>query len=166
MSTNQKLRKFGGISLIVTALLLAFMPSCGKKGTTKGPEMFVERIQPLNEAMLALLDSYTSGIIAAGEPVMVRFNNPATLKVKYGEPIPAKAFDFKPALKGKAVWIDENPSVSSTTTSTRTRTMSASSRWPTSWMCLPTSNLSLALACADRISASSRCNPFAPPTMI
>ena len=108
MSTNQKLRKFGGISLIVTALLLAFMPSCGKKGTTKGSEMFVERIQPLNEAMLALLDSYTSGIIAAGEPVMVRFNNPATLKVKYGEPIPAKAFDFKPALKGKAVWIDEN----------------------------------------------------------
>ena len=108
MSTNQKLRKFGGISLIVTALLLAFMPSCGKKGTMKGTEMFVERIQPLNEAMLALLDSYTSGIIAAGEPVMVRFNNPATLKVKYGETIPAKAFDFKPALKGKAVWIDEN----------------------------------------------------------
>ena len=108
MDTIQKLRKIGGISLIVTALLLGLLTSCGKKGTTKGSEIFVERIQPLNEAMLAMLDSYTSGVIAAGEPIMVRFSNPSTLKVKFGEPIPAKAFDFKPALKGKAVWIDEN----------------------------------------------------------
>ena len=108
MGTIKKLRKIGGISLIVTALLLGLLTSCGKKGTTKGSEIFVERIQPLNEAMLAMLDSYTSGVIAAGEPIMVRFSNPEMMKVKYGEPIPAKTFDFKPDLKGKAVWIDEN----------------------------------------------------------
>ena len=108
MNKRHFLRKFCSISLIVTALLLGFLPSCGKKGTTKGSEVFVERIQPLNEALLALLDSYTSGVIAAGEPIRVSFKDPADLKVKYGEPIPAKAFDFKPALKGKAVWIDEN----------------------------------------------------------
>ena len=104
------MRKICGIGLIVGALLLAFMPSCGKKGTTSGSvsSTFVERIKPLDENLLLFLDSYTSGVIAAGEPIVVRFNNPETLKVKFGEDLSAKAFDFTPALKGKAVWIDEN----------------------------------------------------------
>ena len=106
MSTKQFVKKIGGVGLIVGALLLAFMPSCGKKGTGENAS-FVERIQPINEALLPLLDSYTSGVVAAGEPIVVRFKNPETMKLKYGEPIPAKAFEFTPALKGKAVWIDE-----------------------------------------------------------
>ena len=108
MSTKQFLKKISGIGLVVGALLLAFMPSCGKKGTGGQNTTFVERIQPINEALLPLLDSYTSGVVAAGEPVVVRFKDPATMKVKFGETIPAKAFEFTPALKGKAVWIDEN----------------------------------------------------------
>ncbi len=104
------MRKICGIGLIVGALLLAFMPSCGKKGTTSGSvsSTFVERIKPLDENLLLFLDSYTSGVIAAGEPIVVRFSNPETLKVKFGEDLSAKAFDFTPALKGKAVWIDES----------------------------------------------------------
>ena len=54
------------------------------------------------------LDSYTSGVVAAGEPIVVRFKSPETMKVKFGETIPAKAFQFTPALKGKAYWVDEN----------------------------------------------------------
>ncbi len=108
MSTKQFLKKISGIGLVVGALLLAFMPSCGKKGTGGQNTTFVERIQPINEALLPLLDSYTSGVVAAGEPVVVRFKDPAVMKVKFGEAIPAKAFEFTPALKGKAVWIDEN----------------------------------------------------------
>jgi len=109
MCTKQKMKKIGSIGLIVAALLLGLLPSCGKKGTTTGGSTtFVERIKPLDDAVLALLDSYTSGVIANGEPIVVRFNNPAEMKVKYGETIPAKAFEFTPALKGKAVWVDEN----------------------------------------------------------
>ena len=105
------MKKICGISLIVGVLLLGLLPSCGKKETTtttKGSKTYVERIQPISQDLLPFLDSYTSGVIAAGEPVVVRFNNPAALKVKYGEDISAKAFNFTPALKGKAVWIDEN----------------------------------------------------------
>ncbi len=104
------MKRIGGISLIVGALLLGLLPSCGKKGTTAdgGQGTFVERIQPISQDLLPFLDSYTSGVIAAGEPIVVRFNNPAEMKVKYGEDISAKAFNFTPALKGKAVWIDEN----------------------------------------------------------
>jgi len=104
------MKKISCIGLICAMLLLAFVPSCGKKGTTSGggATTFVERIKPLDEALLSLLDSYTSGAIISGEPIMVRFSNPADMKVKYGEEIPAKAFNFTPTLKGKAVWIDEN----------------------------------------------------------
>ncbi len=104
------MKKIGGISLIAMMLLLGLLPSCGKKGTaTVGePAAYVERIAPVSEALLPFLDSYTSGVIAEGEPIVVRFNSPATMKVKFGEALPAKAFDFTPALKGKAVWIDEN----------------------------------------------------------
>ena len=109
MKTRKMMKKISCIGLVCAMLLLAFMPSCGKKGTTTGGgSTFVERIKPLDEALLSLLDSYTSGAIISGEPIMVRFSNPADMKVKYGEEIPAKAFNFTPTLKGKAVWIDEN----------------------------------------------------------
>ena len=102
------MKKIGGIGLVAALLLLCFMPSCGKKGTGGQNASFVERIQPINEALLPLLDSYTSGVVASGEPIVVRFKNPETMKVKFGEPIPAKAFQFTPALKGSAYWVDEN----------------------------------------------------------
>ena len=111
MSTKQRMKRISGICLIVGALLLSLLPSCGKKGTTTtsgSSKTFVERIQPISQDLLPFLDSYTSGVIAAGEPIVVRFSNPEMLKVKYGEDISAKAFNFTPALKGKAVWIDEN----------------------------------------------------------
>ena len=102
------MKKIGSIGLVAAMLLLCFLPSCGKKGTGGQNASFVERIQPINEALLPLLDSYTSGVVAAGEPIVVRFKSPETMKVKFGEPIPAKAFQFTPALKGKAFWVDEN----------------------------------------------------------
>jgi hypothetical protein len=102
------MKKIGSFGLVAALLLLCFLPSCGKKGTDGQNASFVERIQPINEALLPLLDSYTSGVVAAGEPIVVRFKNPETMKVKFGETIPAKAFQFTPALKGKAYWVDEN----------------------------------------------------------
>ena len=101
------MKKIGGISLIATLLLLAIMPSCGKKGTD-APQTIIEQIRPVSEALLPLLDSYTSGVISEGEPIVVRFKDPQALKVKSGEAIPSKAFSFTPELKGKAVWLDDN----------------------------------------------------------
>ena len=104
---SNRMKKIGSIGLLVAMMLLCFLPSCGKKGGGQNAA-FVERIQPLNEALLPLLDSYTSGVVAAGEPIVVRFKSPETMKVKFGETIPAKAFQFIPALKGSAYWVDEN----------------------------------------------------------
>ena len=100
------MKKIGSIGLLAALMLLCFLPSCGEK--KDGQNAFIERIQPIDEALLPLLDSYTSGVVAVGEPVVVRFKNPETMKVKFGDPIPSKAFQFTPSLKGKAYWVDEN----------------------------------------------------------
>ena len=96
------------VALLALAMLL-LVPSCGKKSTvtTSTPSKIIEQLRPLDEALLPLLDGFTSGAIAKGEPIVVRFKNPETMKVKYGEQLPAKAFNFTPSLKGQAVWIDE-----------------------------------------------------------
>ena len=106
MNTKQRMKKIGSIGLLAALMLLCFLPSCGEK--KDGQNAFIERIQPIDEALLPLLDSYTSGVVAVGEPVVVRFKNPETMKVKFGDPIPSKAFQFTPSLKGKAYWVDEN----------------------------------------------------------
>ena len=111
MKKTVKTRIFaGGLGLLAMALLL-LAPSCGKKSTTTSSttasKVIVEQLRPLDEALLPLLDGFTSGAIAKGEPVVVRFKGAEAMKVKYGEQLPANAFSFKPSLKGKAVWIDE-----------------------------------------------------------
>ena len=110
MKTKQNMKKVG-IGLIVMALMLVFLPKCGKKTpstSTSAPRVIVEQLRPLSDALLPLIDGFTSGAIAKGEPIVVRFKGTEAMKVKYGEELPAKAFNFKPSLKGKAVWIDEN----------------------------------------------------------
>ena len=110
MKKTAKMRLFaGGVALLAMAMLL-LAPSCGKKTTSSSsstPSVIVEQLQPLNEDLLPLLDGFTSGAIAKGDPIVVRFKGAEVMKVKYGEELPAKAFNFKPSLKGKAVWIDE-----------------------------------------------------------
>lgn len=97
------------VGVMTIALMLGFLTTCGKKGTVSTPSaVIVEQLRPLNEALLPLIDGFTSGAITKGEPIVVRFKSPEVMKVKYGETIPAKAFGFKPTLKGKAVWIDES----------------------------------------------------------
>ena len=87
-------------------MLLAFLSGCDKSKPSNG--RIVEQICPVSETLLPLLDSYTSGVITEGEPIVVRFKYPNTLKVKQGETLPTKLFTFTPDLKGKAVWLDEN----------------------------------------------------------
>ena len=108
MNTKLNLKR-ACISIMAVVFMLGFLTTCDKKGTLKTPStVIVEQLRPLNEALLPLIDGFTSGAIVKGEPIVVRFKSPETLKVKYGETLPAKAFNFKPALKGKAVWVDEN----------------------------------------------------------
>ena len=92
------------IALFVSVLMISFLSSCGDKNKSN---VIVEQIKPVPEAILPYLDSYTSGVIAKGEPIKVSFNNAEDLKVKYGESLPSKLFTFTPELKGQAVWLDE-----------------------------------------------------------
>ena len=116
MLKRPSMKKIGGMSLVITAMLLALLPSCGKNdgpssttsSTKKVSGVIVEQLNPVSDALLPLLDNFTSGPIAEGEPIVVRFKDPSSLKVHFGEPIPAKVFGFKPALKGNAVWMDES----------------------------------------------------------
>ena len=96
--------KINGISLIISMLILAFLSGCGRKDNTT---TIVEQLRPVSEALLPLIDSYTSGVITEGEPIVVRFKYPEAMKVRHGEALSPKIFSFKPELKGKAVWLDE-----------------------------------------------------------
>ena len=100
------MKKINYLSLIVGIMLLAFLSGCDKNKPSNG--RIIEQIRPVSETLLPLLDSYTSGVITEGEPIVVRFKYPNTLKVKQGETLPAKLFTFTPDLKGKTVWLDEN----------------------------------------------------------
>ena len=107
MSYHPKMKKISGICLIFSMLLLVFLSGCDNNKST-GSTKIVEHFCPVSETLLPLLDSYTSGVITEGEPIVVRFKYPETLKIKQGETLPAKLFSFTPELKGKAVWLDEN----------------------------------------------------------
>lgn len=109
MSKHPKMKRFSGISLIVGLSLLVFLSGCGKNGnSTKGsPSKIVEQLNPVSETLLPRLDSYTSGIITEGEPIVVRFKYQEVLKIRHDEALPPKLFSFTPELKGKAVWLDE-----------------------------------------------------------
>ncbi len=102
---NRKIRLLTSvIALFVSVLMISFLSSCGDKNKSN---VIVEQIKPVPEAILPYLDSYTSGVIAKGEPIKVSFNNAEDLKLKYGESLPSKLFTFTPELKGQAVWLDE-----------------------------------------------------------
>ena len=103
MKNHLSIKNFSGISLIISVLLFVFLSGCDKKDTNK----IVEQIRPVGETLLPLLDSYTSGVITEGEPIVVRFKYPETLKTQQGEALSNKLFSFTPTLKGKAVWLDE-----------------------------------------------------------
>ena len=94
------------IVTLVSLVMVGFLSSC-QKGRGRS-NAIVEQIAPLPDALLPLLDSYTSGAIVPGDPVTVRFKDGVDLKLKYGDPLPTKIFSFQPALKGKPFWVDEN----------------------------------------------------------
>ena len=110
MNNIPKTKKIYSISLIASMLLIVFLAGCGKndKQPTSSTTTIVEQLNPVSEALLPMIESYTSGIITEGEPIMVRFKNPQALKLKQGEALPSKLFSFTPELKGRAVWLDEN----------------------------------------------------------
>lgn len=97
------------IGIITSILLIVLLSECRNKDnqTTNAPTTFVEQLSPVSEELLPMIDSYTSGVITEGEPIIVRFKDKESMKVKQGEALSSKLFNFKPELKGKAVWLDE-----------------------------------------------------------
>ena len=96
------------VLILVSVLAIEIMSSCNGKGSKSASTTIVEHIKPVPEALLPFLDNYTSGVIAPGDPIRVCFKNADDLKLKYGEALPSKLFNFTPSLKGKAIWIDNN----------------------------------------------------------
>ena len=104
-----KPKKIYSISLIISVMLIVFLSGCcNNDSQTQGPTKIVEQICPVSESLLTMLDSYTSGVITEGDPIVVRFKDTQALKLKQGEALPSKLFSFTPELKGKTVWLDEN----------------------------------------------------------
>lgn len=95
----------GVVLLLVSVVAVGMMSSCNDK---KASNSIVEHLKPVPEALLPFLNSYTSGVITPGEPIRVSFKDADELKLKYGEALPSKLFEFTPSLKGKAIWIDNN----------------------------------------------------------
>ncbi len=104
------INKINGISVIICMLALVFLTGCDRSGerTSGSSSKIVEQLTPVSEALLPLLDSYTSGVITVGEPIVVRFKESQALKIRQGEDLPAKLFSFTPELKGRTLWLDEN----------------------------------------------------------
>lgn len=93
--------------MIISVLLMLSYSSC-KTTHEEQDQAFIEYVHPLSDALLPLIDGYTSGVIGDGDPIMVRFKNADTLKVKYGEELPSSLFTFSPSLSGSAYWVDVN----------------------------------------------------------
>lgn len=55
-----------------------------------------------------VVESFTSGVIAEGQPLRVKFFGGLKLKRQYGEVLPSNIFRITPKLAGEAYWIDEN----------------------------------------------------------
>jgi uncharacterized protein YfaS (alpha-2-macroglobulin family) len=79
------------------ALLFFTTSSCKKKD-----------FAPINPAFSAYISAFTSGIISKESTIKVRLTNDYQDSVDITKPIAVKLFDFDPAIKGKAYWVDKS----------------------------------------------------------
>ncbi len=86
---------FFGTMLCITAILTVFS-SCNKK----------EKWIDVDPAFSKYIDAYTTGIISKTTAVRIQLATEANTTHAVGEAVKDDLFDFSPAVKGKAFWLD------------------------------------------------------------
>ena len=85
-------------SAAVLCLLLFAFSSCNKK------EKWIE----VDPAFSQYIDAYTTGVVSKASPVSIRLASNANTTHTLGEEVKETLFEFSPAVKGKAYWLNAN----------------------------------------------------------
>lgn len=101
------MKKLFSVISVVLALSSMLFFSCDE-GVVKSELPMVEKISPCSETLIGVVDSYSSGLINKGEPLMVRFVQGLQMTCRYGEELPRGLFEISPGVNGRAFWIDKN----------------------------------------------------------
>lgn len=93
--------------LLISLLAITFFNSCGS-GHSESTTTYVEKIPVFDEAIVGIVESYTSGLISETEPLRFKFVQGLKMKKQFGEELPSKLFEITPKVAGHAIWIDKN----------------------------------------------------------
>ncbi|MGN0034032.1 MAG: alpha-2-macroglobulin family protein [Candidatus Limimorpha sp.] len=92
-------------SLVLPSVLLF---SCRNNDAGQVDLPIVEKISSCSDALIGVVDSYSSGLINNGEPLKVRLVQGLQMSVRFGEELPRGLFKITPDINGHAFWIDKN----------------------------------------------------------
>ena len=84
------MNKLFGVILVVLALSSMLFFSCDD-GDVRSELPMVEKISPCSDALIGVVESYSSGVINTGEPLVVRFVQGLQMTRRYGEELPKKS---------------------------------------------------------------------------
>lgn len=93
--------------LLISLLTIAFLNSCGS-GHSESTTTYVEKIPVCDNAIIGIVESYTSGLVSETEPLRFKFVKGLKMKKQFGEELPSKLFEITPKVAGHAIWIDKN----------------------------------------------------------
>lgn len=100
-------KSFFKFNLLLICLLAVFcFASCNSENQES--TIYVEKIPVCNDAIIGIVESYTSGLISDTEPLKFKFVQGLKMKKQFGEELPSRLFDITPKVAGHAIWIDKN----------------------------------------------------------
>lgn len=100
-------KSFFKYNLLLICLLTIFcFASCNSENSES--TVYVEKIPVSYNAMIGIVESYTSGLISENEPLKIKFVQGLKMKKQFGEELPSRLFEITPKVAGHAIWIDKN----------------------------------------------------------
>jgi len=100
-------KSFFKFNLLLICLLAIFcFASCNSENSES--TVYVEKIPVCDDAIIGIVESYTSGLISDSEPLKIKFVQGLKMKKQFGEELSSKLFELTPKVAGHAVWIDRN----------------------------------------------------------
>lgn len=100
-------KSFFKFNLLLICLLAIFcFASCNSENSES--TVYVEKIPVCDDAIIGIVESYTSGLISDSEPLKIKLVQGLKMKKQFGEELPSKLFEITPKIAGHAMWIDKN----------------------------------------------------------